>query len=70
LKNVFDYNERHELLDGAFEVNGPVVSGVRVLLVDDLYRSGATAEVVAKALVDAGASEVYFLAMTKTRTRS
>ena len=44
--------------------------GQRLLLVDDLYRSGATAAIVAKELMGAGASAVYFLAMTKTRTRS
>ncbi len=70
LKDVFDYNERHTLLDGAFLVDQRAVKGRSLLLVDDLYRSGATATLVAKALIDAGASTVYFLAMTKTRTRT
>lgn len=39
-------------------------------MVDDLYRSGATATVVAQELQDAGAAVVYLLAMTKTRTRT
>lgn len=42
----------------------------RVLLVDDLYRSGATASIVAKALIAGGATTVCMLAMTKTRTRT
>lgn len=70
LKNVFDYSERQRLLEGVFLVDENAVTGRRLLLVDDLYRSGATAAVVANALVGAGAAAVYFLAMTKTRTLS
>jgi len=70
LKNVFDYAERQKLLEGAFRVDQNVVGGQRLLLIDDLYRSGATAALVATELVSAGAGTVYFLAMTKTRTRS
>jgi competence protein ComFC len=70
LKDVFGYAERRKLLEGAFAVDGGAVQGLRVLLVDDLYRSGATAAVVARELLSAGAGAVYFLAMTKTRTRS
>ena len=70
LKDVFDYGERQKLLEGAFSVDRTVVEGRALLLVDDLYRSGATAALVAKGLVDAGAAAVYFLAMTKTRTRT
>jgi hypothetical protein len=40
LKNVFDYQERVKLLQGAFEVDGNAVAGKRILLVDDLYGSG------------------------------
>lgn len=70
LKDVFGYAERQKLLEGAFAVNRELVQGLRLLLVDDLYRSGATAAVVAKELLEAGASVIYFLAMTKTRARS
>lgn len=70
LKDVFDFGERQKLLEGAFAVDEKAVKGQRLLLVDDLYRSGATAAIVAKELMGAGASAVYFLAMTKTRTRS
>jgi len=70
LKDVFDYDERQKLLNGAFSFDQEVVEGRRLLLVDDLYRSGATAAVVAQGLIDAGALAVYFLAITKTRTRS
>ncbi|MGI8784048.1 MAG: ComF family protein [Acidobacteriota bacterium] len=70
LKDVFDYRERIRLLEGAFQVDTDAVRGKRILLVDDLYRSGATATVVAQALLAGGAATVYMLAMTKTRTRT
>lgn len=70
LKDVFDFGERQKLLEGAFAVDEKAAKGQRLLLIDDLYRSGATAALVAKELMGAGASAVYFLAMTKTRTRS
>jgi competence protein ComFC len=67
LKGVLDPEERRELLDGAFEVDQSQVNGKGVLLVDDLYRSGATANAVTIALLGAGAPRVYFLAATRTR---
>ncbi|HWB30478.1 MAG TPA: hypothetical protein VG736_08260 [Vicinamibacterales bacterium] len=70
LKDVFGYDERQKLLDGAFSFDRKVVEARRLLLVDDLYRSGATATVAAQGLIDAGAAAVYFLAITKTRIRS
>ncbi len=70
LKNVFDYQERIKLLRGAFTVERDAVAGQRILLVDDLYRSGATATVVAQELLAAGAASVCLVAMTKTRTRT
>lgn len=70
LKNVFEYQRRLELLQGAFNVEPEAVGDQRILLVDDLYRSGATATVVAQALLAGGATAVYMLAMTKTRTRT
>ncbi len=70
LKDIYDYEQRIKLLDGAFEVDADAVRGKQIVLVDDLYRSGATATVVANALLAAGAAAVYMLAMTKTRTRT
>lgn len=68
LKNIHDAEERRELLDGAFEVDVGQVKGRGVLLIDDLYRSGATANAVTVALFSAGAARVYFLAATRTRS--
>jgi predicted amidophosphoribosyltransferase len=70
LKNVFEYKKRIELLAGAFVVDAEAVRGKGILLIDDLYRSGATAPVVAEALLAAGAADIRMLAMTKTRTRT
>jgi len=68
LKDVYDYNERLSLLAGAFRVESSEIRGRRVLLLDDLYRSGATMNAVASALCDdGGAAAVYALAMTRTR---
>lgn len=70
LKDVYDYEQRIKLLAGAFEVDATAVRDKQILLVDDLYRSGATATLVANALLTAGAKAVSMLAMTKTRTRT
>jgi competence protein ComFC len=69
LKDVVDYNERSRLLDGLHEVDREKVKGRRVLLFDDLFRSGATMNSIAGVMQDSGqAAEVF--AMTVTRTRS
>jgi predicted amidophosphoribosyltransferase len=70
LKDVFEYQKRMSLLQDAFKVDADAVRGKHVLLVDDLYRSGATATAIAQALLTGEAAAVYMLAMTKTRTRT
>jgi predicted amidophosphoribosyltransferase len=70
LKNITDLEHRREVLDGAFEADKKQVSGKGVLLVDDLYRSGSTANAVTLAIIAAGASRVYFLAATRTRSNT
>jgi predicted amidophosphoribosyltransferase len=68
LKNVFDYERRKELLSDAFQADHAKLIGKRVLLLDDLYRSGATMNSVTIALMQSGnAAAVYALAITKTR---
>ena len=69
LKNIFDPGERAKLLEGAFSVNRPKIEGKRVLLFDDLYRSGATMNEVCSALRASGDVKViYALTVTMTRT--
>ena len=53
LKNLREYHERHAVLEGALTVDARNIAGKRVLLVDDLIRSGATLSAVARALKDA-----------------
>lgn len=67
LKNMYDFDERRRLLEGAFMVSRSIAEGERILLLDDLYRSGATLNAAAEALADAGAAAVFALALTKTR---
>jgi adenine/guanine phosphoribosyltransferase-like PRPP-binding protein len=67
LKNLREFHERQAVLQDALVVNVRAVSGRRVLLVDDLIRSGATLGAVAAALTGAGAAIIYAFALTKTR---
>ena len=69
LKNIYDAEERKQLLTGAFEANAKRIRRQAVLLVDDLYRSGATMNAVAQVLWSAGAASVYAFAFTQTRTK-
>jgi len=71
LKDVFDYHERIKLLENVHDVNGTGIRGKSVLLVDDLYRSGATLNAVTGALYEKGqAAAVYAFAPTRTRSAS
>jgi predicted amidophosphoribosyltransferase len=67
LKNV-DYAKRLELLAGAHDVEGSALAGRRILLLDDLYQSGATLNAIARLLKDTGgAAAVLALALTRAR---
>ena len=68
LKGIFDFDQRLRILGDAFEVRDPVVTGRAVLLFDDLYRSGATLNVLTRVLLEQGkARNVYALTLTMTR---
>lgn len=69
LKNVFGLEERNRLLAGLHDVAIGAVTDRRVLLFDDLYRSGATLNAVAGVLTDIGrAASVFAFAVTRTRS--
>jgi len=68
LKSVSDPEIRKQILDDAFRADNQQVASKTVLLVDDLYRSGATLEAATAALTtQGGAKSVYVLAVTRTR---
>lgn len=68
LKDVFDFAKRAEILKDAFAVNPEKTRDKRLLLFDDLYRSGATVSTIARLLTGRGdASAVYLLTLTRTR---
>lgn len=65
LKNV-DHTRRLKLLIGAHSVEGDALRDRRVLLLDDLYQSGATLNAISCLLKEAGgASAVFALALTR-----
>jgi competence protein ComFC len=67
MKDVGDFAARVSALETAFAC-GKELAGRRVLLVDDLFQSGATMNVAARILKQQGLSDrVYALALTRTR---
>ena len=71
LKNIDDPIERQRLLRDSITIStSRDVSGLKILLIDDLYRSGATLSVATDLLLKQGqASSVSVLTMTKTRSK-
>ncbi len=71
LKNVEKYKDRISLMHNAFSVKHKhIVDGKNILLFDDLYRSGATLNSIARILhQDGNAKHIFTLTLTKTRSR-
>lgn len=68
LKNIASVDERKALLKQTLKLDPTVaVKGKKVLLVDDLYRSGDSLRAATELLRDAGTETVSVLTMTKTR---
>lgn len=61
--------ERAKNMEGAFTAAGGSVKGKTVLIVDDVFTTGATANECAKALKKAGARRVEVLAVCITKPR-
>ena len=62
MKGLSD-TQRQKNLKNAFNFSGKGLQLKRVLLIDDIYTTGATLDSVAKVLHDAGVKEVYGLCM-------
>jgi ComF family protein len=59
--------ERPWNVRNAFEVASPLLEGMKtILLVDDVYTTGATVRACAKALKKAGAKEVHVFTVART----
>jgi len=69
LKNVYDLDERLRLLEGLYQIDASVTHGKKLLLFDDLYRSGATMNAITAALYDQGdVTDVFALTITRTKS--
>lgn len=61
-----DVKDRRKSVDSAFEVVYPsLISGERILLVDDVFTTGATVSACATALFQAGAEEVFVVTIAR-----
>ena len=71
LKNVEDIDERKRLLSESLEISETYdIKGKNILVIDDLYRSGATLTAATQLLYENGnVKGVFVLAMTKTRSK-
>ena len=59
--------QRFENLHGAFAVRSPQrIEGKNILLIDDIYTSGATTQEASRTLLRAGASKVYVYTLARS----
>jgi len=70
LKAVTDLDKRSELLDGLYAVDKMQTRGKRILLFDDLFRSGSTMNTITNLLLNNGqAKSVCVFTITRTRSK-
>ena len=64
-KEMHTFPQKRDNVAGAFAINNDI-TGKRVLLVDDLFDSGATLEEITKLLIKHKASRINVLTFTRT----
>ena len=69
LKNVTDPEERKKHVDGLYQVDANQTRGRKILLFDDLFRSGTTMNAITEQLLGPGQAAIV-RALTITKTRS
>ena len=69
LKSLNDPLEREKILQGAFDVrDSSTYRNKKILIIDDLFRSGSTLNEISKTLYSkANVQNVYIVTLTKTR---
>jgi predicted amidophosphoribosyltransferase len=66
-KGILDKEAKKENVTSAFRLNNPLlVSGKKILLLDDLYDSGVTINQISQILRQAGADKIFVLVLAKT----
>lgn len=70
LKSIDDADERVEIMKGAFKIaNAEKYKNKKVLIIDDLFRSGTTVNELTETLYSqANVGNVYIVTLTKTRS--
>jgi predicted amidophosphoribosyltransferase len=70
LKGIHDFDARLHCLENAFDMAScDCVKGRKILLFDDLFRSGATMNAVTQILYEKGkAARIYAFAITRTKS--
>lgn len=70
IKDIQDFSERTKLLRQSMQVTTKYdLQDKNILLLDDLYRSGATLTVATEILMTQKINRVYVLTLTKTRSK-
>ena len=70
LKDMSTFEEKHETLKDAFEIEDASIKNKTILLFDDIYQSGATLTAITHILYEKGrVSKVKVLTLTKTKRR-
>lgn len=59
-----DKTSRKKNVEKAFKIFKNVVKYKKIILVDDIYTTGNTLDACAKVLLEAGASEIYFVSLS------